>query len=129
MNLLYCFANVSLTKRILRYLSKKLEHHTASVTVIFSNDFWIVHVNLKSSIAADELKNAQAVFNENGIPCLLAPRVEQAVSALEAGYNSVAVMERYHVVVISHGVPRPEEIEHFREKFVRGLGYCPPSLV
>ena len=31
--------------------------------------------------------------------------------------------------IIAYGAPQPEKIEHFQGKFVKSLGYCPPSFV
>ena len=35
---------------------------------------------------------------------------------------------RYQVAIVSHGNPEREEIETFRQQFVKGLGYCPETL-
>jgi hypothetical protein len=48
--------------------------------------------------------------------------------SLESGQTPVDVMRRYQVAVVSHGSPEREEIEAFRQQFVRGLGYCPETL-
>jgi hypothetical protein len=51
-----------------------------------------------------------------------------ALWSLEAGQSPVDVMRRYQVAIVSHGNPEREEIETFRQQFVRGLGYCPETL-
>ncbi len=129
MNLLYCFANASLTKRVLSYLAKKLGSHTDTVTVVFLNDRWIIHLKLKPSIATDHFQDVRAVFNEHGIPYALAPWIEEVLAALEAGCDLMDVTTYYHVAILSYGVPQPEEVEDFQGQLVRGLGYRPPSLV
>lgn len=129
MDLLYCFANASLTKRVLRFLPKKLGSHINAVTVIFLNDCWLVHLKLKPGIAIDHFKDVRAVFNENGLPYPLSPWIKQALADLETGCELMDVTNRHCVVILSYGVPRPEEVEHFQGQLVRGLGYRPPSLV
>jgi hypothetical protein len=47
---------------------------------------------------------------------------------LAGGQSPVDVMRRYQVAVVSHGKPEKEEIEAFRQHFIRGLGYCPQTL-
>jgi hypothetical protein len=55
-------------------------------------------------------------------------RVQMALWSLESGQATVDVMRRYQVAIVSHGSPEREEIEAFRQQFVRGLGYCPETL-
>ena len=70
----------------------------------------------------------QAFMNELGIPYEPDIRVQMALWGLETGQSPVDVMQRYQVAVVSHGRPDREEIEEFRDQFVRGLGYCPETL-
>ncbi|MFO0141345.1 MAG: hypothetical protein ACK513_08020, partial [Aphanizomenon sp.] len=70
----------------------------------------------------------RAFLNELGISYLPAMRVQMALWSLESGQATVDVMRRYQVAIVSHGSPEREEIEAFRQQFVRGLGYCPETL-
>jgi len=56
-------------------------------------------------------------------------RVNMALASLSAGQSPINVMCRYQVVVVSHGSPELEEIEAFQQQLVKGLGYCPETLV
>ena len=55
MEFLYCFANASLTQRILDYLLRQLKSHVDSVTVIFLNDLWVAYIKLKSTLEPDRV--------------------------------------------------------------------------
>ncbi|WP_038019290.1 hypothetical protein [Synechococcus sp. PCC 7335] len=129
MDFLFCLSNASLTQRVLAYLSKKLKREIDCVTVIFLNEFWVLRVRLKATTSIVLAKDCQAVLNENGIPCPTSVYLRQVASALDSGHDPRSVMNDYHVTIISHGSPQGVEIEHFRERFVSGLGYCPPSLI
>lgn len=128
MTLLYCFSNASLTRRVLAYLHKKLRRSIDYVTVIFFNDCWIVHLKLMPSIDAKCLKDCQAVFCENGLPYQLSAWIDRALKDLDNCCDPTAVMNHHQIAIVSHGAPQFEEVEHFRQQFVKGLGYCPPSL-
>lgn len=129
MTLLYYFCNASVTSRVLAYLRKKLDGAIECVTVIFFNEFWIVRIQLKSCIIGTQLENCCAVLKENGLPYQNYPWLEQIFSELDAGCDLTAIMNYHHIVIVLHGAPQFDEIEHFRRHFISGLGYCPPSLV
>ena len=129
MKYLYYFANTSLVVRLLTYLSQQANLQLESVTVIYLVDRWVVRIRLKSALEKNQKLDFQAVLNENGYPFEPTPLIEKALRALETGLTLTEVMNRYHVVVVSHGKLQPANIEDFRVTFVRGLGYCPPSLV
>ena len=129
MEFLYCFANASLTQRVLVYLLKKVRSHLDCVTVIFLNDRWVMRLKLNSSLDTAHFKDYWAFLNENGLPYHPPLAITLALKALDAGCSPTPVMNRHHVVVVSHGAPNPKEIEYFRERFVSGLGYRPQSLV
>jgi hypothetical protein len=44
MEFLYCFANTSLTQRVLDYLLRQMKSQVDSVTVLFLNDCWGMHL-------------------------------------------------------------------------------------
>ncbi|MGB3615404.1 MAG: hypothetical protein WBA10_16545 [Elainellaceae cyanobacterium] len=129
MTFFYCFANASLTQRVVIYLLTKLQDHLDSVTVIFLNDFWIMRVVLASSTPIERRDDSLAVLNENGIVYRLDSVICPAFRDLDQGYSITDVMNRHQLAIVSHGAPAPSEIRHFQEQFVTGLGYCPQSLV
>ena len=129
MQYLYYFANTSLVSRLLAYLSMQVMLSLDAVTVIYLVDRWVVRIKLRESLLPTQDLNFKAFLNENGCVYTLTPPVSQAISGLDAGMSVTEVMNRYHVVVVSHGALCPSDIEDFRVTFVKGLGYCPPSLV
>lgn len=129
MALVYCFSNASLTQRVLSYLTKKLRQQVEYVTVIFFNDCWIVRLKLKENMQKDYFEDCQAVLAENGISCQVSNWINPVFKELDSGCNPTAVMNHHNVSIVSHGKLQLEEVEHFRQQFVKGLGYCPPSLI
>ena len=129
MEFIYCFANASLTQRVLIYLRAKVKVRLDCVTVIFLNDRWVVRIKLASSAEAELTEDCRAFLNENGLPYCPPHVVTLALASLDLGSSPTAVMKRRHVVIVSHGAPCPEEIRYFQERFVSGLGYRPQSLV
>lgn len=129
MEFLYCFANTSLTQRVLDYLLRQMKSEVDSVTVLFLNDCWAMHLKLDLAIDAEHWANCWAFLNENGIPYQPTTAVALALQDLEAGCSPIQVMNRHHLSIVSHGKPQPGEIDCFQETFVAGLGYCPPSLI
>ncbi|MGB3296045.1 MAG: hypothetical protein WBB01_23930 [Phormidesmis sp.] len=129
MQYLYYFANTSLVVRLLTYLSKRVDFILEAVTVIYLVDRWVVRIKLKSPLLPAKARDFESFLLENGYQYRLSSPVSRALDGLDAGMSITEVMNRYHVVVVSHGALRPADIEDFRTTFVRGLGYCPPSLV
>jgi hypothetical protein len=128
MEYLYYLANASLTLRIVEYLHSTPKMSVAFITVIHQIDGWVVKVKMNSSLTSQEDGDFRAFLNELGIPYEPPMRVNMALWSLEAGQSPIDVMRRYQVAVVSHGSPQREEIEAFRQQFVRGLGYCPETL-
>lgn len=125
----YCFANASLVLRLTTYLSEQTFIDFTSVTVLYLVDRWIVRIQLRHPISASLRGNFLSFLQETGYPFTLSARDTNVLAALEAGASVSTVMERYHIVIISHGALQPEKIEKFRTNFTSSLGYCPPSLV
>lgn len=77
--------------------------------------------------------NLESFLNENGrsypSSAPAATQIRIALRGLDSGLSVAKVLERYHVVVVTHGKPQPDSVENFRTSFVAELGYCPPSLV
>ncbi len=128
MEYLYYLANASLTLRIVECLHSRPQLPLSFVTVIHQIDGWVVKVKMKSPLSNQQDGDFRAFLNELGIPYEAPIRVRMALWSLEAGQSPVDVMRRYQVAVVSHGSPEREEIEAFRQQFVRGLGYCPETL-
>ncbi|MGF1515610.1 MAG: hypothetical protein ACFB5Z_18185 [Elainellaceae cyanobacterium] len=128
MEVLYCFANASLTQRVLFYLQQKMRSRLTCVTVIFLNDRWIVRLQLRPAIKIEHRDSALAFLSENGIPHRPTSDLISVFSDLDAGLGVTAAMNRHRIAIVSHGAPIPGEIEHFQAHFAMGLGYCPPSL-
>ncbi len=128
MEYLYYLANASLTLRVVQYLHGKPRIPVSFITVIHQIDGWVVRVKLDYPISNNEDGDVRAFLNELGIRYEPPMRVQMALWSLEAQQNPVEVMRRYQVAIVSHGSPDKEEIEAFRQQFVRGLGYCPETL-
>ncbi|MBE9192031.1 hypothetical protein IQ230_17065 [Gloeocapsopsis crepidinum LEGE 06123] len=128
MEYLYYLANASLTLRIVEYLHKVQHLSVRFITVIHQIDGWVVKVKMNSPLNPQDDGDFRAFLNELGIPYEPPMRVNMALWSLEAGQSPIDVMRRYQVAIVSHGSPEREEIEAFRQQFVRGLGYCPETL-
>ena len=128
MEYLYYLANASLTLRIVEYLHGRPQLPFGFVTVVHQIDGWVVKVKMKSLLNTQQDGDFRAFLNELGIPYEAPIRLRMALWSLEAGQSPVDVMRRYQVAIVSHGNPEREEIETFRQQFVRGLGYCPETL-
>lgn len=128
MEYLYYLANASLTLRIVEYLHGKPQIPVAFVTVIHQIDGWVVKVKMNSPLNSQQDGDFRAFLNELGIAYEPPMRVNMALWSLESGQSPIDVMRRYQVAVVSHGSPEREDIEAFRQQFVRGLGYCPETL-
>ncbi|MEM7554450.1 MAG: hypothetical protein AAF378_10185 [Cyanobacteria bacterium P01_A01_bin.84] len=128
MEYLYYLANASLTLRVVQFLHSQPDIPVAFLTVIHQIDGWVIRIKLKSELSSPEDLNLRAFLNELGITYEPPMRLQMALWSLEAGQCPVDVMRRYQVAIVSHGSPEKEEIEAFRQQFVRGLGYCPETL-
>lgn len=128
MEYLYYLANASLTLRVVQYLHGRSRIPVSFITVIHQIDGWVVRVKLDYPISNNQDGDIRAFLNELGIAYEPPMRVQMALWSLEAQQNPVEVMRRYQVAIVSHGSPDKEEIEAFRQQFVRGLGYCPETL-
>jgi hypothetical protein len=128
MEYLYYLANASLTLRVVQHLHSRPKMPVSFVSVIHQIDGWVVRIKLAHSISLDDDGDFRAFLNELGINYEPPMRLQMALWSLEAGQSTVEVMRRYQVAIVSHGNPEREEIEAFRQQFVRGLGYCPETL-
>lgn len=128
MKFCYWFENASLTQRVLNYLTNYLNLYTDSTTVMFLHDRWIIRLKLDPALGAHCYHNCQAFLREHGLPYCPPPVIALALNDLDAGRNLTSVMNRHQLVIVSHGAPDPDEIEHFRKHVTAGLGYSPQSF-
>ncbi|RUS94108.1 hypothetical protein DSM107003_39950 [Trichormus variabilis SAG 1403-4b] len=128
MEYLYYLANASLTLRVVQHLHGRPENPISFITVIHQIDGWVVRIKFREPLSPQDDGDFRAFLNELGISYEPPMRVQMALWSLEAGQFPVDVMRRYQVAIVSHGSPEREEIEAFRQQFVRGLGYCPETL-
>lgn len=128
MQYLYQFANASLTLRLVEYLTTCPYIPSSVVTVISQLDGWVVNINLKSSLNPQQDKNFKAVLHELGIVYSPSKLINLVLMELASGGNITQVMRRYQVAIVSHGVPKCDDIMIFRQSFIDGLGYCPQYL-
>ncbi|MBD2439597.1 hypothetical protein [Nostoc sp. FACHB-110] len=125
---LYHLENASLTLYLVNYLANCSYISSSIVTVINQRDGWIVNIQIKSAIEPQQEKNIQAVFNELGVVYTPSKLINSVLMKLESGATITEVMRQYHVSLVSHGVPKCDDIEVFRTDVIKGLGYCPQYL-
>lgn len=128
MDFLYCFANASLTLRVIEHIKASCPLPVEFVTVVHQIDGWLVRIKVGSSAIQRDHLDLQAFLMEMGIPYQPNRQMQAALWNLELGEALVDVMRRYRVAVVSHGRPDRVEIEEFRRQFISGLGYCPATL-
>lgn len=129
MDYLYYLANASLTLRVVEYLHTYLQDNLKFLTVIHQIDGWVIRIKFNHPLPKPIGDNFRAYLSELGVPYNAGVRMQMALWSLETGQSAIQVMRRYQVAVVSHGSPEGEEVEEFRRQFVRGLGYCPETLV
>lgn len=129
MQYLYHLANASLTLHLVKYLTTCSYISDSVVTVISQIDGWVVNINMKSSVDPQQEKNMKAVLNELGIVYSPSKLINLVLMKLEGGAKMSEVMYRYQVAIVSHGVPKCDDIETFRRHFIDELGYCPQYLI
>lgn len=128
MEYLYCFANASLILRVFEYLQGKPQLPVGFLTVIHQIDSWVVKLRMNSPLNAQQHRDFQAFLNELGISYKPPKDVDIAFWRLDVGQSPLDVMLYHHLVLVSHGSPKREEIEAFRQQVIEGLGYCPKTL-
>jgi hypothetical protein len=129
MDYLYFLGNTSLTLRVIEYLCCFSHLPIQFVTVIHQIDGWVIKLKMAEYLTPLQHGNLQAFMRELGVPYEPDIRLRMALWGLETGQSPTSVMRRYQVAVVAHGKPDRQEIEAFRTQFVRGLGYCPQTLV
>lgn len=129
MQYLYSFANVSLILRVMARLSQMTGLSMKSLTVIYLVDRWVMRLNLSHPLPSTIERNLIAFLKENGMTHTPSMQVLNTLQSLDQGNTPTQVMNEYQIVVVSHGIPNPVELQEFCNRFVEGLGYYPPSLV
>lgn len=125
---IYSLTNASSTLRVIEYLRNKHRAYLNSVVVINLIDRWVVKITLKSYVPYKSAKNLQAFLSEMGAVYQPPAQVVNALNSLDQGETPTVVMNRYQVVIVVHGQPETEEIEIFRDRVVKQLGYCPQNM-
>jgi len=128
MQYLYHLANVSLTLRLIQFLSSRPCLPIKFVTIISQIDGWVIVIKMNSPLDPHTDADLRAFLNEIGIIYSPSKLITMAMMSLDAGQSILDVIHRYQVAVISHGSPQREDIEAFRQQFIHGLGYCPQHL-
>ena len=128
MQFFYCFANTSLVLRVIRRLQQCRCWHVNVITVFYLGDRWALRVRIEPRLPMGHRSDLLAFLSEQGWKFQPTVDMQDAIAALDEGLSPTTVMNKYHVVIVSHGRPEPTELNLFREHFIEGLGYCPQSL-
>ena len=128
MDYLYFLANASLTVRAIEHLLNTSHLSNSVITVIHQIDGWIVRVKFSQFLTPAQHGDFKAFMGELGIIYRPDMRLQMLLWGLDTGQSPIEVMRRYHLAVVSHGIPNTKDIEAFRQQFTRGLGYCPETL-
>jgi hypothetical protein len=127
----YFLSKASFVCRILEHLKFMQATHAWSVefvTIINQFDGWVIRVRLDASWPPTSRLYLQDFIREMGELYNPTPAIQAVFDALEGGESILEVMNRYHITVVDHGLPKTDEIEVFREYLIDGLGYCPETL-
>jgi hypothetical protein len=128
MEYLYYLENASLILQLIEYLHDRPQLKVSYVTVINTIDGWVIRVRLRHQPSPQEDSNFRSILSELGILYSPPKQLQLALWSLAGGKSRVEVMRRYQVAVISHGQPKKEEIEAWRQQFIKGLAYCSQTL-
>lgn len=128
MEYLYFFDNASLTIRIIEYLQQCRGLSLDVVTVIYLSGGWLMRIKFKEWLDPTSDANLRAVMDEFGYACMPSTAMMAALKSLMDGQTPAAVMQRYHIAVVTHGQPSREEIEAFQQQFILRSGSYPKSL-
>ena len=128
MEYIFFLANASLTLRALDFLNFQPHLSLNSMTVIHRIDGWIIQVNFSLPLTCQQDGDFRAFINELGIIYQPEIHLQRVFSSLETGQSPIEVMNRYQVLIVSHGLPNKNDLEALRQKFTSGLGYCPETL-
>jgi hypothetical protein len=128
MEYLYYLENVSLVLQLMEYLHDRPQLKVSYVTVITTIDGWVIRIRLRHQPSPQEDSNFRSILSELGILYSPPKQIQLALWSLAGGKSPVEAMRRYQVAVISHGQPNIEEIEAWRQHFIKGLAYCSQTL-
>ena len=116
---------------VIHYLNNLEQDQSLTVdylTILYKPSGWLISIKPTPQWSLESILDLQAFITELGILYTPDSQSQKAFHALANGYSLVEVMNRYHVAVIDHGLPRTEELEFFRNKVIDGMGYCPETL-
>ncbi|MCC5640427.1 hypothetical protein LC593_32285 [Nostoc sp. CHAB 5844] len=128
MEYLYYLENASLILQLMEYIHDRSQLKVSYVTVINTIDGWVVRVRLRHQPSPQEDSNFRSILSELGILYSPPKQIQLALWSLAGGKSPVEVMHRYQVAVVSHGQPKIEEIEAWRQQFIKGLACCSQTL-
>ncbi|BBD62714.1 hypothetical protein NIES2109_55640 (plasmid) [Nostoc sp. HK-01] len=112
----------------MEYLHGRPQLKVSYVTVINTIDGWVIRVRLKHQPSPQEDSNFRSMLSELGILYSPPKHIQLALWSLAGGKSPVEVMRRYQVAVVSHGQPKIEEIEAWKQQFIKELAYCSQAL-
>lgn len=128
MEYLYYLENVSLILQLMEYLHGRPQLKVSYVTVINTIEGWVIRVRLRHQPSPQEDSNFRSMLSELGILYSPPKQIQLALWSLAGGKSPVEVMGRYQVAVVSHGQPKIEEIEAWRQQVIKGLACCSQTL-
>ena len=129
MDIVYRFANASLTLRVIEHLSQLPFVTDLKVTVVHRLDGWVLRLELDHLVCPRDILNLRSFLSELGEVYKPEGSLKVAFWGLDVGESPVAVMQKQQVAIVSYGGPNRIEIEEFCKQFISGLGYCPATLV
>ncbi|WP_017296338.1 hypothetical protein [Geminocystis herdmanii] len=128
MEYVYFLPNASLTLRVVDYVENMAFLKGASLTILHQVNGWVVRIKTPYVLSPMDDTNVKAFLSELGTPFHVAVRLEMVFWSLDIGDSPIEVMRNYRVAIVSHGTPKSNAIESFRQEFIRGLGYRPETL-
>ena len=129
MDIVYRFANASLTLRIVERLAQLRFVAHVRATVIHQLDGWILRLELDHSVCPRDILDLRALLSEFGDAYCPQGPLKVALWGLDVGESPITVMRRQQVAIVSYGEANRSDIEAFCKQFISGLGYCPATLV
>ena len=129
MDILYRFANASLTLRVVEHLTQLRFVADVTVTIVHQLDGWVLRLELDHLVCPRDILDLRALLSEFGEAFKPQGTLKVALWRLDIGESPVTVMRRQQVAIVSYGQPNRSDIEEVCKQFISGLGYCPATLV
>ena len=128
MEYIFALDNANLTLRVVELLHGNSTLPINAVTVLHHREGWILRVQFKWLPHPQHAGDLLAFMEELGYSYQPSRVIAGVFQGLDAGQSPMDMIKKYQVSVVAHGQPTQVEIEAFRQQFIQGLGYCPPSL-